>query len=182
MTDTAEHLVRLRRLDSQTKANRVRAIIDAMANRGEPLVVAHVARQAAVSRRFIYDHPELRADIERRSAEIADRFITTVAASARVTGASLRADLEIAKALNARLRGEIAALQRRLGETVAQEVRSEMVGQGIFDPATSPTRADEEHQQELENLRRELTRRTDELDAARQINRELMAKLNTEHA
>jgi len=177
MTDTAEHLVRLRRLDSQTKADRVRAVIDAMADGGEPLVVAHVARKAAVSRRFIYDHPELRADIERRSAEIADRFITTVAASARVTGASLRADLENVKAQNVRLRGEIGLLAARLGESVASDVRSEMSGRGVLD-AAAPNLALEEHRAEVADLHSQLTSRNDELQAARQINRELMEKLN----
>ena len=132
MPDTIAGLVALRRLDSQTKAAQVLAALDAMVTVGEPLVVTGVARRAGVSRRFIYDHPELRAEIERRSAEIADRFLTTVTPTARVTGASLRADIENLKALNARLRGEISALQRRLGETVAQEVRDEMVGKGVL--------------------------------------------------
>lgn len=71
---------------------------------GEPLQIAALARRAAVSRRFVYDHPELRAERERRSAEFADRFSATMTASALVTAASLRADLENAKARSARLR------------------------------------------------------------------------------
>jgi hypothetical protein len=92
--DPGERLRKLRRLDSEMKSARVLAALDAVVTAGEPLQVAHVARRAVVSRRFVYDHPELRAEIEQRSAEVADRFTTTVTAGARVTGASLRADLE----------------------------------------------------------------------------------------
>ncbi len=45
-----------------------------------------------MSARFIYNHPDLRAEIERRAAEIGDVLAGRVVASARVT-TSLRSDL-----------------------------------------------------------------------------------------
>lgn len=61
MAEPGDHLARLRRADSQAKAARVRAALDAMAAAGEPPGISLLARRARVSRRFIYDHPELRA-------------------------------------------------------------------------------------------------------------------------
>jgi hypothetical protein len=90
MPDPGDHLARLRRADSQVKAARVRAALDAMAA-GEPPGVSQLARRARVSRRFIYDHPELRAEIAHRATQVAGQC-------AGVVTASLRADLENAKA------------------------------------------------------------------------------------
>jgi Family of unknown function (DUF6262) len=67
MADPAGHLARLRRADSQAKAARVLAALDAMAAAGEPPGISRLARRARVSRRFIYDHPELRAQIAHRA-------------------------------------------------------------------------------------------------------------------
>jgi len=72
----AEHthrLVAARRLDSADKTSRVRAALAAAIDAGEPLTIAALARRAGVSRRFIYDHPELRAEAEHRAAQAAER-------------------------------------------------------------------------------------------------------------
>ena len=93
---TAAHtsrLTELRRLDSADKARRVLAALEATISAGEPLTIAALARRAGVSRRFLYDHPELRAEAERRSAQAADRRAGAIIAGAQVTAASLRADL-----------------------------------------------------------------------------------------
>ncbi len=181
MSDGAERLGMLRRLDSELKSAQVLAALDAMVIAGEPLQVAQVARRAAVSRRFVYDHPELRAEIERRSAQVADRFATTISAAARVTGASLRADLENAKAQNRRLRDQLALLDRRLGDTVGEEVRAEMAGRGSLVTDDTLRARVETFDHDLKDAHDALSRRTDELEAARQINRELMGRLNQKH-
>ena len=49
-----------------------------------------------MSRRFTYDHPELRAAIDLKAAEAVARFSGRLAATAQVTGASLGADLAAA--------------------------------------------------------------------------------------
>ncbi len=98
MAERTDRLTALRRLDSQDKTRRVLAALDAAVGAGEPLSIAALARHAAVSRRFIYDHPELRAEAERRATEAADRHASATTAGARVTAASLRADLANAKA------------------------------------------------------------------------------------
>ena len=170
-------LLERRRADAQAKATQVLAVVTAMVDAGEPLYVAAVARRAKVSRRFIYDHPELRAEIARGVAWASERLTHQVADSARVSTASLRADLENARARNRRLDAELTALKRRLGELVGAGVAAEIGGVGVPDPPQLKGRV-EELEQALFDTREELARCTEELDAARQINRELLARLN----
>jgi chromosome segregation ATPase len=172
------HLARLRRADSDAKAARVLAALDTMAAVGDPPVIAVVARKAGVSRRFIYDHPELRAEAERRAAEIADRHAARAATSIRVTVASLRADLENAKARNHRLEGDLAALKRRLGELIGREILTEDLADANIETAHQTSARVTELEQTLFETQEVLARRTEELEAARQINRELMERLN----
>lgn len=177
VAERAEHLVCLRRADSNAKVARVLSVLDSMVAAGEPLVLAVVARKAAVSRRFIYDHPELRAEAERRAGEIADRQASRVSASMRVTTASLRADLENARARTNRLETELSALKRRLGELLGHEMMAEDAGLATGDSASTGARV-AELEQALFESQESLARRTEELEAARQINRELMERLN----
>ena len=174
MPDHDQHLVRLRRADSDAKAARVLATLDAMVAAGEPPVISNLARRARFSRRFIYDHPELRAEASRRAAQVADHHAGAITTSARTTTASLRADLENAKARNQRLNIELGALRRRLGELLGAEALTD-IGAGDTPDVTGRVAQIE---QELFDTQETLARRTEELDSARQINRELMARLN----
>jgi hypothetical protein len=176
MPDPGDHLARLRRADSHAKAARVRAALQAMAAAGEPPGISQLARRAQVSRRFIYDHPELRAEIAHRAAQVVGQHAGAVTASAAVTTASLRADLENAKARNRRLESDLAVLRRRLGEVIGQDVLSQI------SAPEHPSTADRAGQleQALSGAQEALAQRTEELQAARQINRELMARLNRE--
>lgn len=178
MVDHVERLVKQRRLDSETKAARLLATLDAMVVAGEPPNIAVLARRARVSRRFVYDHPELRAEVERRATEVGDRFASAVGATARVTAASLRADLENAKATNHGLEAELAALRRRLGQILGQDAMADMHHEGIVDTSNADRARIDELEQSLFETNEELVCRTDELIASRQINRELMARVN----
>lgn len=173
-----DRLIALRRLDSADKTHRVIAALNATLGSGQPLTIAALARRAGVSRRFIYDHPELRAEAERRSAEEADRHAGATSASTRVTVTSLRADLANAKAANHRMTTELAALRRRLGQLLGQDALADLDHPTIDPGAISSRLADLE--QSLFETGEELARRTEELDAARQINRELIGRLNRE--
>ena len=103
-----------RRLDGQRKATLVAAAVEAALQRGQHLTIAAVARDAGVGRKFIYDHPELRAEIELKAAQAAHQQANTMIAAARVTGASLRADLENSRAQNRRLQQQRRNLENRL--------------------------------------------------------------------
>jgi uncharacterized protein DUF6262 len=176
MAEQAEHLARIRRADTEAKTARLLATLDAFIAAGQAPVIAVLARRAGVSRRFIYDHPELRAEIARRTSQLADRQAGTIAASYRTTTASLHADLENAKAASRRLQAELAALRRRLGELTGQQILAE-TGHVLGTAASARTA---EIEQQLFDAREALAQRDEELEAARQINRELMARLNRE--
>jgi hypothetical protein len=122
MADHHQPLAASRRLDSTTKQARVRAAINDLANSGAALNVAALARRANVSRRFIYDHPELRAEADQQAILNAARHSADVSAQTSVTTASLRADLANANAANRRLQTELAALRRRLGRALGHDV------------------------------------------------------------
>ena len=172
----ADRLLAARRLDSTTKTSQVLAALESALGAGQPLSIAALARRAGVSRRFIYDHPELRAQAERRAAETADHCAATSAASTRVTLASLRADLANAKATNHRLDTELVGLRRRLGQLLGRDALADLDHTTVDVHATSGRLA--ELEQSLFQAGEELAQRSEELDAARQINRELLAKLN----
>jgi hypothetical protein len=171
-------LTELRRLDTADKTRRVLAALEVTLGAGEALTIAALARHARVSRRFIYDHPELRAEAERRAAQAADRVAGQITANARVTTASLRADLANAKATHHRQHTELEALRRRLGQIIGRDALAELGD----TPRPSPTEAQlTEISHALAEAKDQLAQRDQELAAARQINRELIARLNREH-
>lgn len=178
MAEPTTRLVELRRLDSQTKAARVMAALEAMAVSGTALSIAALARTAGVSRRFVYDHPELRAEAERRSAEIIERQSGAIIATARVSVASLRADLANTNATNHRLVTELASLRRRLGQILGHDVLAELGAEETADVVAVLAPRIEELEATLFDTREELARRSEELEAARQINRELLNRVN----
>jgi len=181
MVDDNDPLSASRRLDSATKVARVRAAIDAMAACGDAVTVTGLARHARVSRRFIYDHPELRAEIELRAVQSTQRQANAMTAAARVTGASLRADLENSRAQNRRLQQQLRSLENRLSQVEgARLVADDLIPAGtLADPANERlAQRVAELEQQLFEATDELQRTTEELDAARVINRELIQRGN----
>lgn len=89
-TDRAESMRHARRIDSERKRRLVLAATDAQLEAGRHPTIAGIARAAGVGRKFIYDHPDLKADIELRAAQATNRQANDIASAARVTGASLR--------------------------------------------------------------------------------------------
>ena len=174
----ADRLRRLRRTDSQVKTARVRAALDATATAGEAMSVAQIARVAGVSRRFIYDHPELRAEIELKAAQAVAQFSGRLAASARVSAASLRADQENIRAENRRLRERVRLLETRLSEVLGAEVTAEITGQGVLAGEKALHQQIAALHAQVGELTDALHRKDEDLDGARQANRDLMAELN----
>jgi Family of unknown function (DUF6262) len=169
-----------RRLDSQLKRERVAAAVDAFLACGGEVTIAGIARHAGVSRKFIYSHPDLRAELELRAVGATQSTSTTAAASARVTGASLRADAENHKAQSHRLRQQVRTLEQRLSEIFGRELADTLPGDEL-------PQADEQHPlharlEESEarafELEETLAAAREELDAVREINRELLSQHN----
>lgn len=179
--DRAEAMRGARRADGQRKRMLVLAAVEAVAEQGRAPTIAGVARQAGVGRKFIYDHPELRAEIELRAVQSTQRQANAMTAAARVTGASLRADLENSRAQNRRLQQQLRSLENRLSQVEG----ARLVADDLLPAGTLADPADErlaqrvaELEQQLFEATDELRRTTEELDAARVINRELIQRGN----
>src|ERR1700680_2343001 len=67
--DRSEAMHHARRLDSERKRTLVLAATEAALHRGRQPGIAGIARDAGVGRKFIYDHPDLRAAIEHKLAD-----------------------------------------------------------------------------------------------------------------
>ena len=100
-----------------------------------------------------------------------------ITADAQVTAASLRADLANARAANHRQHTELEALRRRLGQILGHEILADL-GDAPAEPVDPRI---EQLTDALAQTNKELAHRGEELAAARQINRELIARLNREH-
>lgn len=179
--DRAEPMCHARRLDSQHKHALVLAAADAAVERGGPLSIAVIARAAGVGRKFVYDHPDLRAMIELKAAQAVQGAANEMAAAARVTAASLRAELENSRAQNRRLTKQLRALENRLSQAegarlVADDLLPEEMLAEIADQQLA--RRVSTLGQQLFEAKEELRRTTEELEAARAINRELMQQTN----
>jgi uncharacterized protein DUF6262 len=179
--DRGEAMRDARHIAGQRKATLVAAAVQAALQRGQQLTIAGVARDAGVGRKFIYDHPDLRAEIELKAAQAVHQQANTMIAAARVTGASLRADLENSRAQNRRLQQQLRNLENRLSHLEG----ARLVADDLLPSDVLAQLADQQLAQHLTELEQQLfettealRRATEELEAARTINRELMHHAN----
>lgn len=179
--DRSEPMHHARRLTSQHKHTLVLAALDAAIASGRDPGIAGIARSAGVGRKFIYDHPDLRAEITLKLAQATEREANTMVAAARVSGASLRADLENSRAQNRRLNKQLRALENRLSQAEgARLVADDLLPDGMLAELADQqlARRVAELEQQLFEIKEELRRNVEELEAARAINRELMQLSN----
>jgi chromosome segregation ATPase len=179
--DRSQAMHDARRLDSQHKRALVGAAADAALTRGGSFSIAGIARQAGVGRKFIYDHPDLKAEIELKVLQASRRQANDILGSAQLTGASLRAELENSRAQARRLAAQLRALEGRLSKAegarlvaddlLPDEMVAELAGSRLAQRAS-------ELEQQLFEAKDQLRRTTEELEAARSINRELMQQAN----
>ena len=149
--------------------------LERLAGAGEQISVAAVARAAGVDRSFLSRHHALRAQILQRVAQAPpDASLPRIS---QVSRQSLLADLANLRAHNQRLRQQVSKLARRLSEVLGEEV-FRASGLGGPDQTEMLRRRVGELEQTTADLRQQLAERTEELDAARATNRELMAEVN----
>ncbi len=177
MSGRGDAMVAKRRLDSQLKHERVIAAVDERLAAGHELSIAALARQAGVSRKFIYAHSDLRDRIEQRARQSAGTRTSRAVADGRVTIASLRADAANAKAQNARLREQVRALEGRLSAMLGRQIASEIDPTG-YEPPDQLRAQLESAQSRVFELEESLADAREELEAVREINRELLAAQN----
>jgi hypothetical protein len=184
VTEATKRLTRARRQVGDNKARLVVAVVEAVVRRGQVPNVTGVAREAGVGRKFIYDHPDLRALIELRAVEAIGAAEQRIIGAARVSAASLRADLMNAQAQNHRLRKQLQALEARLSVLEGARVAADAFpGLGVSTVDGMAAERINELERKVFELRENLNRTTEELQAARRINRELMQQANrSDHA
>ena len=180
-SDRGDAMCQARRLDSQRRRTLVLTATDAALQRGHYPSIAGIARAAGVSRKFIYDHADLRAEVELKLAQAAQRQAGDMATAARVTAASLRAELENSRAQAQRLGKQVHALEARLSQAEgARLVGDDLLPEGMLAELADRQLAQRNAalEQELFEAREQLRETTEELEAARAINRELMQQAN----
>jgi chromosome segregation ATPase len=128
-----------------------------------------VARQAGVSRQFLYSDPTLRAAVEQARSRPPSNLSRDVTGDAD----GLRTDLLLAREEIKRLRSENANLKTRLIQHAASS-------QLASDDAAlrELTVRNAELAREASSLRRQLATAHEDLAAARDTNRDLMTELN----
>jgi chromosome segregation ATPase len=167
-----ESLIAARRRDTTRRRQRVLDALGQPAAAGQEISVSSVARKAGVDRSFLYRHHDLRAQVHARSAAPA-----ASPASATASRQSLLADLANLREQNQRLRRQNTELTARLSEVLGEEAfRASGIGR-TDDTEALRTRVSQLEQQVLD-LRQELEERTDDLDAARAANRDLISLAN----
>lgn len=169
---SAQPLTAARRRDSTRRRQRVLSALDQLAADGQEISVSAVARAAGVDRSFLYRHHDLRAQIHALAATPG-----TSPASTTASRQSLLADLANLKEHNQRLRRQNTSLTARLSEVLGEEV-FHASGIGRTDETEQLRARTGELEQQILDLRQELEERTDELDAARAANRDLMTLAN----
>ena len=103
-TDTRERrtdaLTAARRKDSAAKTTRSLAAVERLHRSGRRVTFAGVARDAQVSGWFVYNHPDVRAAIDRAIADQVANGLTAASISTveRVSNSSLAAELAHARA------------------------------------------------------------------------------------
>jgi chaperonin cofactor prefoldin len=163
-----------RRADSARRRQRVLKALNEAAAAGEELSVSAIARQAGVDRTFLYRHRDLLEQLHTLAAQP----LNAAGIGPAVSRASLQADLANSQARCARLSTRVQQLERRLSEALGEHAWRES-GLGAPDDVEQlKARITTLEQQviDLQLLEEELT---DELDAARAANRELMARINS---
>ncbi|MGO9956372.1 MAG: DUF6262 family protein [Solirubrobacteraceae bacterium] len=95
-------------------ADRARRAIGRLQRAGEPVSFQSVAREAGVSRQFLYSAGALRSEIERLRAAYLESGEQQVPAAQRSSDASLRSRNQMLLDENRRLRAELTALREEL--------------------------------------------------------------------
>ena len=119
--DNSQHIVdAARRRSEYTRAKAVQALrsLDAA---GEPVTFETVARQAGVSRSWLYAQPDLRAEIERLRAAHRRDPVSPIPARQRSSDASLRRRLEASNARIRRLTEENQQLREQLARALGEQ-------------------------------------------------------------
>ena len=164
-----------RQADSARRRQRVITALQRASRHQAEVSVSAIARAAGVDRSFLYRHHDLLAKIHALQAAPPPGSGT---AGPAVTCASLQADLLAAHERSARLAARVRQLETHLSEALGERAWRES-GLGAPADIDALTQKITHLEQQAIDLRLQLEERDQDLAAARDANRELMAQLNT---
>lgn len=166
-------LHRARARQAARKRQDVLETLQTMTGNGVRATFDLVARQAGVSRQFLYSDPELRTAVEQARSRPPSNPLRDVTGDAD----GLRTDLLLAREEIKRPRAENAKLKTKLIQQVAS---SQLTSDD--EALREPTARNAELVREASSLRRQLATAHEDLAAARDANRDLMTELNRRHS
>jgi hypothetical protein len=131
--DNTAHLISAaRRRHELTRAKAIRALRE-LGHAASPVTFEAVAREAGVSRSWLYAYPDIRAEIQRLRDTTARTPTRTVPARQRASDSSLITRLETALARNRELASENQRLRRELAYALGDR-RAQPPSAGNADP------------------------------------------------
>jgi Family of unknown function (DUF6262) len=139
--DNSHHIVTAARRRASATRRRATAALRRMDNAGQPISFDAVAREANVSRSWLYNQPDLRKEIERlRHRQNATATAQRVPDRQRASDASLRSRLEVVIQRNRLLEAENRQLREALAVALGEQRAAEVVG-GQSDTPRNKSRA-----------------------------------------
>ncbi len=168
----AEAMIAGRKADTSRRCQRTQHALAAAVSAGEDITPGSIARRAGVDRSFLYRHPDLLAQIH-----AAQTRIPAASTGLAVTSESLRADLAAAQERTARQAARIRQLEHKLSELLGQQAWRDS-GLGAPADIDALNQKITHLKQHVTDLRLQLERKDEDLQAARAANRELMTQLN----
>lgn len=187
MTDNSAALQRARRREGQTKRRRALAALQAMTEAGEAIGFPAVARRAGVSVSLLYADRDLLAriaDARDRQRQAGAERAARLPTRSLVTEASLRTDLANAKEQNRHLSEELVVLRDRLARELGADAdhfrgRPANAALDMLEERAAELETDNARlRQQVGQLEADTSELADNLDAAREMNRELMNEVN----
>jgi len=166
-------LAQARRQDVARRRQRVHQALAELRAQAEEITISAVARRARVHRSFIHRHPDLRAAV----LAATDGELPGEVPSSGVSRRSLLADNANLREQNRRLAQQLGALEDRLAELLGEQAFQRSGLGAPPDTAALQARV-EQLQQQVLDLQRALEERDEELAAAREAHRRLMAEVN----
>lgn len=183
-----------RRTHSEHKHLAVKAAVTNCVVRGQPESAAAIARAAETTETFLYRHEAQPCALcdqvfgagpvsyyRAQMARIADSRAAPAERQGRVTAATTQAELANCRATTQRLRQQVRALERRLGELVGERSQGSLpelarLAQDV-DPPTE--RRIRELSDQIASLKATMADRDEELAAVRRLNADLTRRLNS---
>ena len=175
----SQALADARRRDVARRRQQVRQVLAEMSGQAGQITISAVAARARVHRSFIHRHPDLRAAVIAAADDPAASgpAASGPAGAGAVSRRSLLADNANLRERNHRLEHHARGLEQRLSELLGTQI-SQRTGLGAPDDAAALREQADSLRQQILDLRKTLDERDEELAAAREANRRLMAELN----